>query len=138
MYPERIVGKRILLADDQQPVRTAIRVMLMIDQHTVTEAANGSEALTLYHKERYDLVITDHSMPEMAGSDLAVSIKQLRPSQPIIMITAYAALFPPSKENPVDAVLPKPFSFSELRQTIAKLLVSGEEVDESCNERQAP
>jgi CheY-like chemotaxis protein len=134
MYPDRIVGKRILLADDQQPVRAAIRVLLQMDQHRVTEATNGSEALTLYLKERYDLVITDYSMPEMAGAELAVSIKRLKPSQPIIMITAYAALYPASEENPVDAILPKPFSFAELRQTIAQLLSEPGGAEETCED----
>ncbi len=66
-------------------------------------------------------MITDQAMPEMAGSELAVNIKREAPGQPIIMITAYPRNLG-ERENPVDAILNKPFSFPDLRQAIAKLL----------------
>ncbi len=116
-----ILEKRILLADDELGVREAIKLLLSVDHHTVTEAADGSEALELFSPQRFDLVITDYEMPRMKGNELAVRIKRQSPSQPIIMITAY-----PKKigieENPVDAVLSKPFTFQDLRQAIASLL----------------
>lgn len=121
MHCDRVLGKRILLADDQQGVRTAIRVLLQMDEHKVTEACNGKEALELFRRERFDLVITDYAMPEMVGSELALIIKKESPGQPIIMISAYTRRLP-ACENPVDAVLNKPFSFVELRQVIAQLL----------------
>ena len=122
MQPDRVLGKRILLADDQQGVRTAIKFLLQMDEHKVTEATNGREALNLFHQQEFDLVITDYAMPEMAGSELAVKIKEEAPHQPIIMITAYTHHIRHS-DNPVDAVLYKPFSFLDLRKIIAKLVV---------------
>ncbi len=124
VQPERILAKRILLADDQQGVREAIRFLLLVDQHTVVEAANGREALEAFQHQPFDLVITDYAMPVMAGNELARKIKALAPHQPILMITAYAADMG-DKENPVDALLNKPFSFDELRQAIARLLATG-------------
>ena len=124
MQPERILGKRILLADDQQGVREAIRFLLMVDEHKVVEAANGREAFLAFQHEPFDLVITDYAMPVMAGNELARKIKALAPHQPILMITAYAADLG-QKDNPVDAMLNKPFSFHELRQAIARLLAAG-------------
>ncbi len=121
MHPDRVLGKRILLADDQEGVRAAIKFLLHMDQHRVTEARNGREALDLFRNERFDLVITDHSMPEMEGSELAFKIRCESPKQPIIMITAYPRdLW--DCENPVNAVLNKPFSFLDLRSTIATVL----------------
>jgi two-component system cell cycle sensor histidine kinase/response regulator CckA len=121
MQPEKVIGKRILLADDQQGVREAVKFLLMVDNHTVVEARNGREALELFSQDRFDLVITDYAMPEMAGNELAVRIKRLVPGQPILMITAYAAELGQS-DNPVDAMLNKPFSFDELRQALVRLL----------------
>ncbi len=118
---DRILHKRILLADDEPGVRGAIKLLLGIDQHTVVEAANGPEALALYEGDRFDLVITDYEMPEIKGNELAARIKSLLPSQPIIMITAYAEKVD-GINNPVDVVLHKPFDFAELRQAIAHLL----------------
>lgn len=124
MQPERQFGKRILLADDQQGVRDAIRFLLAVDEHIVVEATNGREAFEAFSREQFDLVITDYSMPLMAGNELAVKIKSVAPNQPILMITAYAEQLG-NALNPVDAILNKPFSFEELRRAIARLVPSG-------------
>ncbi len=125
MHCDRVLGKRILLADDQQGVRTAIKFLLQIDEHQVTEATNGKEALALFQKDRFDLVITDYAMPEMAGNELAINIRKEAPLQPIIMITAYTRQLR-ENDSPVNAVLNKPFSFVDLRQIMARLLVEPE------------
>jgi CheY-like chemotaxis protein len=119
--PDKVLGKRILLADDQQEVRELTRMMLDMDEHVVTEAANGREALDLFAPDRFDLVITDYLMPVMKGDELARSIKRLAPSEPILMITGSAGELG-GMQMSVDAVLNKPFRFEELRQAVAQLL----------------
>jgi CheY-like chemotaxis protein len=121
--PGKILGKRILLAEDQPGVRQAIKYLLEIDDHAVTEARDGREAFELFRDGHFDLVITDYAMPEMAGNELAVEIKRLTPAQPIILITAYTREIV-EFASPVDAVLHKPFSFQDLRATIARLLLA--------------
>jgi CheY-like chemotaxis protein len=121
MRPGTVLGKQILLADDQAGVRQAIKYLLELDDHAVTEARDGKEAFALFCAGEFDLVITDYAMPEMAGNDLAAEIKRLIPAQPILMITAYTMEIV-GFANPVDAVLNKPFSFQELRATIARLI----------------
>ena len=115
-----IVRKRILLTDDQPEVRGVIRMMLDLDEHIVAEAENGQEALALFAPGRFDLVMTDYAMPKMAGDELASKIKQLAPSQPVLMVTGSAQ---PSGGfvNVSDALLRKPFSLQELRHSIAEL-----------------
>lgn len=113
-------GKRILVVDDERAVRETLRVVLRFEGHSVVEAANGREACLLYTPGDFDLVITDYNMPEMKGDELARTIKCLVPSQPILMLTAHAAEVC-GQENPVDAVLEKPFSLAALRQMIAML-----------------
>src|SRR5436190_9588425 len=120
MHPRKVLGKRILLADDQAGVRQAVRYLLELDDHKVTEAREGKEAYDLFRHSQFDLVITDYAMPEMAGDHLAAEIKRLTPGQPVIMITGYAREVVESKK-PVDAVLNKPFSFQDLRETIYRL-----------------
>lgn len=117
----RICRKRILVADDEPVVRDALKMLLEIDEHTVTEARDGAEALDLVAQGKFDLVITDYEMPRMKGSELAVRVKKLCPAQPILMITAYAERLG-NAENPVDAILNKPFTFNDLRRAIAQLL----------------
>jgi CheY-like chemotaxis protein len=116
-----IRGKRILLVDDEPSVREAFRMMLKFDGHTVTEANNGAEALDLFTKGQFDLVMTDFEMPGMKGNELAVRIKKLAPKQPILMITAHGKELGDS-ENPMDSILDKPFTMDNLREAIAKLL----------------
>jgi CheY-like chemotaxis protein len=116
-----IRGKRILLVDDEPSVRGSFRMMLEIDDHAVTEASNGAEALDLFIKGQFDLVATDFEMPVMKGNELAVRIKELAPKQPILMITAYGKELGDSA-NPVDTILNKPFTLDNLRRAIAKLL----------------
>jgi CheY-like chemotaxis protein len=116
-----VQGKRILLVDDEKSIRDSYQMLLEIDSHKVTMAADGAQALALFQSGEFDLVITDFEMPGMKGNELAVKIKQLSPSQPVLMITAY-----PEKcdrlENPVDFVLNKPFRVEDLRGAIAKVL----------------
>jgi|SRR5208282_230609 CheY-like chemotaxis protein len=117
----RVFRKRILVAEDDPAARESLNVLLSIDRHTVIEAKNGWEALALFTKERFDLVIVDYVMPEMQGRDLALNIKRVAPSQPILLVTAYFEKLVDSN-LPVDAVLSKPFGIDGLRQAIAKLL----------------
>ena len=121
MKPGKVLGKRILLAEDQQDVREMTAIMLGMDDHVVTTAVNGREALDLFTPGRFDLVITDYLMPLMKGDELARNIKQLAPDEPVLMITGSTSELG-SIQTSVDAVLNKPFSFEELRQAVAQIL----------------
>ena len=117
----RIVGKRILLVEDDQGARESIKLLLTIDRHEVVEASRGAEAIELLKSQPFDLAILDYFMPEMTGNDVALHFRDIAPSMPILMITAYLEKLGDS-EKPVDAVIGKPFAIEELRQAIAKLL----------------
>ena len=119
--PCKLLPKRILLADDQGSVRQTISLILKYDGYTVVEATNGAEALALFQGDRFDLVITDFDMPIMKGNELASRIKQILPSQPILMITAYVEQLG-GNDNPVDAILDKPFQLEDLRRVMTELL----------------
>src|SRR5262245_24428811 len=116
---QKVLGKRVLVADDEPGVREAFKLLLGIDKHTVTEASSAKEALGLYEPRKFDLVITDYAMPGMAGDELANSIKTVAPEQKIILATAHTERFPGEKTS-ADVVLRKPFVFGELRRAIAK------------------
>jgi CheY-like chemotaxis protein len=118
---KRILGKRILLVEDDRGARESIRLLLTIDRHAVVEAPGGEEALELLESQPFDLVILDYFMPGMRGSQLARHIRDIAPSLPIVMVTAYLEKLAAS-DKPVDAVIGKPFSIGDLRRAIAKLL----------------
>jgi CheY-like chemotaxis protein len=118
---QRIVGKRILLVEDDRGARDSIKLLLSIDRHQVVEAAEGVEAIGLVKSQPFDLVILDYFMPGMRGSEVAIQIRDIAPSLPILMVTAYLEKLGDA-DKPVDAVIGKPFDVAELRRTIAKLL----------------
>jgi len=120
MAKNQTVGKQLLLVEDDLQLREMLKTVLSIDSYTVVEADNGAEAFSLFAGSQFDLVMTDFEIPFMKGNELAARIKQLVPCQPILMITGHGKQ--PGPDNPVDAVLNKPFNFAQLRTAMAQLL----------------
>jgi CheY-like chemotaxis protein len=116
---------RILVVDDEPFVCDAVRMMLAFDGHEVVTADCGRAALAALEKGKFDLVITDFAMPVMKGDQLAATIKERNPAQPVVMITAYAEMLLASGGPPlacVDHVISKPFLLENLRDAIAKVV----------------
>lgn len=65
---------KILVIDDQEPIRMLLRAILEGNGHEVSEATNGRDGLALYQRHPADLVITDIAMPEMNGLDLILEL----------------------------------------------------------------
>jgi PAS domain S-box-containing protein len=105
-----------LLVDDEELVRTSVSAMLQDLGYATTEAESAPAALDLLDKgERFDLVITDHLMPGMTGTDLAAELKRRDPAQRIVIISGYSDL---DQIAPDLTRLAKPFRQHELAQAI--------------------
>jgi CheY-like chemotaxis protein len=103
----------VLLVDDDPLVAVTAASMLESLGHHVLMASSGTEALNVLQGDsRIDLVITDHAMPHMTGSELADQIRRIRPSLPIILATGYADLPGPKKSQLPR--LDKPYSVEDL------------------------
>ena len=103
-------------------------MMLAFDGHTVETASSGKDALALFDKSKFDLVITDFAMPVMKGDELAAEIKARDPQQPVVMITAYAEMLQ-SAASPVpgvDFIISKPFLLENLREAISRVTPAGQ------------
>ena len=113
---------RILVADDQEIICELIAEYLQADGHTTITAAHGREALDRFTEDCIDLVITDQSMPEMNGVQLASAIRERAPNLPIILLTGFGEEMQALGDHPenVDLVIGKPVSASELRRAIYK------------------
>ncbi len=124
--PGRPRPLHILLVDDDPPVREVIRTFLAHDGHQVTTATDGREGWNILADRSFDLLIVDGAMPEMSGSQLAVSAKSLQPNVPLILLTGFGELFQDGAEPPpgVDLVLGKPISMPALQSAIAQLMAS--------------
>ena len=112
----------VLVIEDEAEQRELLTEYLELDDHRVDTAADGREGLTKFSDDRYDVVITDRSMPEMGGDQLAREIKGRAPEKPVIMLTGFGDMMEAEGHLPsgVDLVLSKPVTLNELRQAIAR------------------
>jgi nitrogen-specific signal transduction histidine kinase/CheY-like chemotaxis protein len=122
---QRMQALRVLVVDDQPAIREIVSAYLAEDQHIVETAADAREAMEKFRVDRFDLVITDRAMPEVNGDELAASIKEVQPREPIIMLTGFADLINESGGRPknVDLVLTKPARLDDLRKAIFDVIV---------------
>ncbi len=105
----------ILVVDDESRIRAIIRKYAEFEGHTVTEAADGMEAVLLCRKNDYDLVIMDIMMPELDGFSACREIRKIKQT-PIIMLSARGEEYDRINgfEVGIDDYVIKPFSPKEL------------------------
>jgi CheY-like chemotaxis protein len=114
--------KRVLVIDDERDVRQAIAMLLTeIMGFEVIQASDGPSALSIFKPGEFDLVTTDYVMPGMTGDEVAKRLKEIQPDLPILMITAFPGEMK-IRENPADALIPKPFTMDQLQRGITELL----------------
>jgi len=77
--------KNILIVDDSSVVRMSLGYVLKENEYTVVEAVDGVDGLEKSNNEKFDLIITDMTMPKMSGDELSQNILKLRPDIPIIL-----------------------------------------------------
>ncbi len=118
--------KRILIVDDAAEVAETIQAILVQFGHQVEIAGDAKEALRQFEPGKYDLIVTDYSMPKMNGVELATAIKKRSAGQLILLITAFAFSIAATdaRQLPVDFVLRKPFAPRELEAALAELFAS--------------
>ncbi len=120
---------RILLAEDEETVRTLVRRALVEDGHEVLTAADGAEALDTLQREhgRFDLVLTDIKMPIMDGVALALAAARDFPVLPILLMTGYADQRERASglDALIRAVIAKPFTLAQLKAAVAAALTPG-------------
>lgn len=117
--------RNILVVDDEPLVCGTIAMLLEFDGHAVDRAESGEQALALFQPGKFDMVITDFSMPRMQGDELAGAIKLRSPAQPVVLLTAYAERFqaPNQPLSMIDCVLAKPPSIETLREAVTRFSV---------------
>ena len=79
--------RNILIVDDEEPVRSALRHVLEADGYSIVEAEDGPTALELLKTTPIHLVISDHVMPQMSGVDLLKLVRVRHPAVVRIMLT---------------------------------------------------
>ena len=115
---------RVLIIDDEREVLDVMSEMLGTMGFKVTTLTQGSQALELMKKAKYDLVITDLIMPEMGGLDFVKKLRRSVKDIPVIIIAGVD--LENSKINfkkyGIDDFIRKPFFIEEIEQKLLKYL----------------
>jgi two-component system response regulator PilR (NtrC family) len=116
----------ILVVDDEPSIREFLQIMLAREGYEVSCAEDGREAITLFEKSPFDVVLADIRMPKSSGFEVLNRIKELSPGTKVIMITAYASFesaVESMKEGAYDYIA-KPFNVDEVKRTVSNALQS--------------
>ena len=106
---------RILLAEDEDAMRTYLARALEKAGYEVVAVDRGTAAVPYLESEHFDLLLSDIVMPEMDGIELAQRCAELSPKTKVMFITGFAAVtLRASREQPQAKVLSKPFHLRDL------------------------
>ena len=118
--------ENILFIDDEELIVEIAHQLLENLGYKVTSLTSSVEAFKLFksNPNMFDLIITDMSMPEMTGDELAKNILEIRPDTPIILSTGYNELISEEKAEQIGikAFLKKPFKIDYVSKVIRKIL----------------
>jgi len=120
------VMAKILLAEDDQDLRTFLVRALQKAGHEVTSFGEGLSAYECVKTDAFDLLLTDIVMPEMDGIELARRAADLDPALKIMFITGFAAVaLNPDNEAPKNAkILSKPFHLRDLVNEVDRMMAA--------------
>jgi signal transduction histidine kinase/CheY-like chemotaxis protein len=123
-----LLGRRemILVVDDEVPVLSMMQQHLHKMRYRVITRADSLAALETFQAEpeKFDLIITDHTMPFLQGADLADKLGEIRPDLPVILMTGLnqPPNFTGSRHAQLRSVISKPINFFELSRRLREFL----------------
>jgi CheY-like chemotaxis protein len=113
---------KILLVDDNTIVRDMLVDLVGSLGYHTDAAAGGEEALALFDRGRYGIVLTDLVMPGMSGWEVLAALRQRDPHIPVVIVTGSPVVGDPRAAQPGVAVLKKPVDVSALDSMIKQML----------------
>jgi len=118
--------ERILVVDDEENLAQLMEQMLRRLGYDVLAMTSSAEALATFrdHPDLFDLVITDQTMPEMTGCQLAEELLRIRPGVPVVLTTGFSETVSQdqAEEMGIAAFLMKPATTSEIAQVVRRAL----------------
>lgn len=117
--------QRILIVDDEAPVRDVLIKFFKKEGFEVHDAASGTEALALVEEKDFDVVLTDLKMPGPDGIEVLREIKRIAPETAVLILTGY-----PTRETTAEAMaldgdgyVSKPIELNQLKSLVLQGLV---------------
>ncbi|HRH01293.1 MAG TPA: sigma-54 dependent transcriptional regulator [Bacteroidia bacterium] len=110
---------KILIIDDEKPIRKALREILEYENHKIDEAEDGADGISKIEKGTYDLILCDVKMPKKDGIEVVEKIQSLQLETPIVLISGHGTI-----ETAVEAVKKGAFDFIAKPLDLNRLLVT--------------
>ncbi|RLB93738.1 MAG: hypothetical protein DRH26_03125 [Deltaproteobacteria bacterium] len=125
--PKHLGGnERIMVVDDEEAIRNISEEILQAHGYTVRSFKNGYEAFTHFKRDphKYDLVITDMTMPKMSGDKLAIEMLKNHPDIPVLICTGFSETLTKEKASAIGIkrILNKPLAMNDLLKNIREIL----------------
>jgi two-component system, NtrC family, nitrogen regulation response regulator NtrX len=110
---------KILVVDDETPIRRTLRDILEFEGYEVEEASDGLECVAKVQKEKFDVIITDIKMPRMDGIEALERLQILSPETPVIMVSGHGTI-----DTAVEAVKKGAFDFISKPPDLNRMLIT--------------
>lgn len=117
--PPELVGRRVLVVDDDGGVRTVLARMLESCGVVVDTAPGGAQAMDRLDHQRFDALMLDLDMPGVTGLDVLLHVQRTAPRLPVLVITG---TYEAERIEGAVAVLAKPVDIASLRNALADAL----------------
>jgi len=145
MFPNRRDGgmtarrRQILVVDDDVIIPEMINFFLG-KAYEIRAATTGAEALVRVRRDRVDLVVLDHRLPDRTGLDVLIELRSIHPLLPVIMVTGYGSewICASAFKLGVTDYLQKPMTAVELVAAVQRILSPGVDRGKSTSESQEP
>lgn len=110
---------KILVIDDERPIRNTLKEILEYEDYSVNTAPNGIEGLELLKKGKYDIILCDIKMPKMDGIEVLENIFKITNDTPVIMISGHGNV-----DTAVESIKKGAFDFIEKPLDLNRLLIT--------------
>ncbi|MFT6715974.1 MAG: two-component system nitrogen regulation response regulator NtrX [Saprospiraceae bacterium] len=124
---------KILVIDDEKPIRKILLEILTFEKYKVDEAENGPDGIALAKKNEYNVILCDIKMPKMDGLEVLVELQKLENPPAVVMVSGHGTI-----ETAVEALkkgafdfLPKPPDLNRLLVTVRNALERGDLIHET-------
>lgn len=112
---------QILYVEDNEELRETIGMLMEADDQTVVSCATAEEALELDAKQKFDVLVSDVSLPGLSGTDLARKLLAERPDRWVVLCSGYELGTHPHAWGPNVRTLVKPFELDELEALLSTI-----------------
>ena len=111
---------RILIADDDGPIRSLLSIICKRAGYACDSVADGEQALAMIRSAPYDVMLLDLMMPKMTGHEVIEALRKLPTKPAVIVLSAHGARPVASDTDVVQAVVQKPFNIDTLSSVLVE------------------